>query len=94
MLLGALLGWYIHHYYVTWAQRGREAFIAYQAHRFDQYMATPSPIAMNILSGIVVAVLCCGAYELIAWGVSALLKPLAPAGQAPTTPQLTPGGRT
>ena len=74
-LMGLLLGLYIHHDYVTWSQRGREAFLTYQGHRFDLYMLDPHhSIALTICSIAVVSMFI-GIYELVAAGIAKILGP-------------------
>ena len=91
LLLSALMGLYIHHDYVRWNQRGKEAFLAYHAHRFDRDVATPRPIGPTILGTTMIVVVFCGAYELLALGFSALARPRMPAaGESP--PQYPHGG--
>ena len=73
-LLGGLFGWNVHHGLVTWNLRGREAFIAYQARRFDMNMATPSPVLFSIIISVLLAVGSCVVYELVAYCLSAAMK--------------------
>jgi hypothetical protein len=42
---GALFGRHMQLDYAKWHQLGREAFLSYQAHRFDQCIATPGAAA-------------------------------------------------
>ena len=70
MLLGILFGWYIHHDLMTWAPRGREAFITYQMRRFDMNMATPRPVFYSVIVTALLAVGFCALYELIAFWLS------------------------
>jgi len=81
-LLGALFGWGIHHNLITWNVRGREAFIAYEARRFDVNMATPSPVFSNVIVSVLLALGLCVVYELIAYCLSAALKGFAPEKRA------------
>ncbi len=74
VLLGILLGCYIHHDYVTWGRRGRDAFLAHETHRFELSMAEPGPIGVTVLGATIVVLSFLGAYELIALGVSAALS--------------------
>jgi len=63
LAMGAMLGGYRHHDYVKWGQRGREAFLAHQAHRFDLYMAAPHPSIVTVLGSMVVIVGALAIYE-------------------------------
>lgn len=74
LLLGSLLGWYIHHDYVTSSLRGRDAFIAYQMRRFDMYMASPRPIVHNLVVIALLALGTCVLYELLVAGLSSILN--------------------
>jgi hypothetical protein len=73
-ILGVMFGWYIHHDYTRWSQLGREAFIAHDVHRFDQYMAVPRPIGLTMFGAVVVAIGLFGLYELIAFVLSKILR--------------------
>ena len=73
-LLGALFGWYVHHGYVTWNLRGRDAFIAYEMRRFDSYMAIPGPVLVNVISMALVATGSWVVYEVIAYCLEAAMK--------------------
>jgi hypothetical protein len=78
VLLGILFGSYMHHDYVTWGQRGREAFASHQMHRFDLHMATPQAAIFPVLGATFVAVGLFGIYEAIALGLSTALKAVVP----------------
>jgi hypothetical protein len=73
-LLGALFGWYIHHDYVTWKLRGRDAFIAYQARRFDSSMAAPGPVLGIVIGMALFAIGSWVVYEVIALCLAAAVK--------------------
>jgi len=74
VVFGTLLGSYIHYDYVKWGQRGRDAFLAYQLHRFDKYMDPPHPAILSIISSIVLVVIVLAVYETSASILSRLLK--------------------
>ena len=74
MLLGILFGWYIHHDYVTWSLRGRDAFIAHQMRRFDMYFASPRPIAHSLVVTALFALGVCVLYEMLVAGLSSILN--------------------
>jgi hypothetical protein len=78
VLLGGLFGWYIHHSQVTWSVRGREAFIAYQAHRFDLIYANPSPASSSVVSTALLIIGACLLYELVAYCLSAMMSNRTP----------------
>lgn len=65
MLLGVLSGYYVHYDFLRWNQRGREAFLVYQGHRFDQSIAVVRPTAITLISITVVIVIVFGIYELL-----------------------------
>lgn len=73
LLLGGLFGWYVHHDYVSWSLRGRDAFVAYQLRRFDLYMASPRPFAFNLIGMALLALVVCVVYESLVAGISAIL---------------------
>jgi hypothetical protein len=68
--IGVLGGWFIHIDYERWHRLGREAFLSYQARRFDLYMADPQ---LKIVSLFVFAVLTLGLfafYEVVSYAVA------------------------
>jgi hypothetical protein len=73
-LVGILGGLYIQSNYAMWGRVGRDAFIAYEMSRFDRYMATVPPIAHTLFGATLLAVGFAVIYELIALGMSAILK--------------------
>jgi hypothetical protein len=77
-LLGALFGWFVHHDYVTWKLRGRDAFIAYQARRFDSSMASPGPVLGIVIGMALFAIGSWVVYEVIALGLAAAMKGIGP----------------
>jgi hypothetical protein len=52
---GALFGQFVQSDHEKWHRLGREAFLSYQAHRFDLYMANPSTGTKYFVVGIVFA---------------------------------------
>ncbi len=88
-IMGIALGGLLHHEYTKWHERGREAFLAFHAHRFDHYFSGEHSIVGSLLAGCVLMGLVLGLYELIArlcrW---ALLETTSRPSdvQKPTTP--------
>jgi hypothetical protein len=80
--MAILFGMYIHHDYTSWHMRGKDAFLAHQAHRFDTYMSTPAPVPLTTFHALVGAVIAFGLYELIA----AALGKMLPSPESPTLP--------
>src|SRR5271165_3230961 len=76
--LGLLFGLYIHHDHVRWGRLGREAFLAHQNQRFDRFMAGAPSATGSILGGVIVVLALLGAYELISFGLSKIVKPTPP----------------
>jgi hypothetical protein len=72
-LLGIFGGFLIHHDEVKWGARGRDAFIAYEMHRFERTMAVPLPLPAAVCGATVLVAGVLGIYEVIALGISALL---------------------
>ena len=62
-LMGILLAAYIYHDEVRWMERGREAFLEYQGHRFDRIMHPH--LAGLMIDGIVAMIVFIGLYELV-----------------------------
>jgi hypothetical protein len=81
VILGVTFGWYTHHEYVRWNLLGREAFIAHEVQRFEQYMAVPRPMGFTIFGGVVVAIGLFGIYELLVLLLSKALKDTSSAGE-------------
>ena len=65
VLLGVLFGYYVHYDFLRWNQRGKDAFLAYQGHRFDQSMAAPHPTAITVIGMAIVIVFGFAIYELV-----------------------------
>jgi len=83
VLMGLLYGLYIHRDIDTWSHRGREAFLAYQGHRFDRDMLVPRHSIAGVVGAVIFVCLFILIYELIAAGVAKLVehgeeKPLGP----------------
>ena len=78
LLLGILLGCYVHWDYTRWNRRGRDAFLAHEANRFEISMADPKPFAVTMFVSGLVAFGFLGVYELIALGVSSAVKSVKP----------------
>jgi hypothetical protein len=74
VLVCILSGYWIHFDYVRWHQRGRDAYLAYQSHRFDQSMASPHPALVTIVGVFMVIGAFLAIYELIAAGASRLIR--------------------
>jgi hypothetical protein len=74
ILLGGLFGWYIHHDEASWGLRSRDAFLAYQTHRFDMYVVSPRPVAYNLIVMALLALGVCVVYELVVSGLSAIVN--------------------
>lgn len=74
------------HGYMTWNERGRDAFATYQMHRFDEYMATPRPFILTILNALIGCIFIFGLYELIAAFFSRVFPSTGTASQASIPP--------
>ena len=53
VVMGSIAGWYNHHIYVTWNQRGKDAFISHELQRFDMHMAHPHSLMFTATSAII-----------------------------------------
>lgn len=73
-VLGIVVGSMIHRDYATWGTRGREAFLAYQAHRFDTYMVAPLRGSAGIVGGLLLVLVFCAVYEAIVAVLSAITR--------------------
>ncbi len=80
-VLGLAFGCYVHHGYVQWNQRGREAFSVYEMHRFDYYMSAPRPMGRTIFRAAIALAGLLAVYESIALGLSVILQSAIPDGR-------------
>jgi hypothetical protein len=71
-LVGVLNSWFVAHDYAKWRALGREAFLTFQSHRFDDYIAAPSS-GTSLITGIL-AVAAIAAYEGLVALVTTLLS--------------------
>ena len=74
LLLGGLFGWHMHRDYVAWGLRGREAFIAYELHRFDDFVVNPRPVMYHVVAMVLLAFGVFAVYEAIAYGLATVAK--------------------
>jgi hypothetical protein len=65
-VLGALFGQYIQADHEKWHRLGRDAFLSFQGHRFDIYMANPGTGLKYLIGGSLTAVGLCALYEVVA----------------------------
>lgn len=63
---------YIGHDYAKWGRLGREAFLTYEAVRFDRYMAPGHPSSVPIFATLAICVFVAVLYE----GLAALFSRL------------------
>jgi hypothetical protein len=82
-VMGILVGLYRYHDYVTWNQRGKDAFITNQLQRFDRYMAHPHSLLFTLVSTAFAYALILGIYELIA-GLIEKIMPLPASSPVPS----------
>jgi len=64
---GVLLGQYVQRDYEKWHAQGRDAFLSYQGHRFDTYMAHPGVGVFHIAAATFVIVGLVALYEMAAF---------------------------
>ena len=74
VVLGMLFGTYIHHDYAKWAQRGCEAFLAYQTHRFELHMQNPRPAMVTVVGATLVIAGFLAIYEILALALGRVLQ--------------------
>ena len=67
---GALFGQYFHHGYEKWHQLGRDAFLTYEAQRFDTSMAVVSSGAPIIIVCIIFGLGLATLYEALAFSIA------------------------
>jgi hypothetical protein len=83
--LGVLFGQYVQHDYEKWHALGRGAFLSYQGHRFDTYMAHPGAGAFRIVVATILAVGLVAFYEMAAFFVEKSWLSMS-RGKTSTTP--------
>jgi hypothetical protein len=64
---------YMHHDYAKWGDLGRDAFMNYQARRFDNYMAAGHPRSLTYFGTLAVVTLTALVYEMVAAAFSKIL---------------------
>jgi hypothetical protein len=75
LFLGTIGGVLLHFREVKLAMGGRDAFMAYQSHRWDKYIAnSTTSVAMHVIGCIVLCFAAIAVYELIAAGVCLLFR--------------------
>jgi hypothetical protein len=67
IVAGTFFGQRINADYAKWHALGREAFLAYQGHRFDQYMAHPAPGGLHLAATLLLLVVFAALYEVAAF---------------------------
>ena len=70
VIFAVVIGSYMHHDYMKWNRLGRDAFLAYQDHRFDTSMAHPHSAMIPIASSVIVLVAAWVFYELLVLAIS------------------------
>ena len=84
VVLGMLSAWWVHFDYVTWARRGREAFLAHEAMRFDTYMASQRPLVFTVVGALMAVSFFLGVYEVLVFLFSKVLEPRPGATRIPS----------
>ncbi|HEU5234437.1 MAG TPA: hypothetical protein VFU50_16375 [Terriglobales bacterium] len=72
LVMGLIFGWYNHHEYLRWNQRGRDAFISHEQQRFNSFMVHPHSVMFTIANAIVGSAVVFVFYELIVIALSRL----------------------
>jgi hypothetical protein len=72
--LGLLFAAYIAHSYAKWGRLGREAFLTYQAGRFDRFMAPGHPLSVSVFGMLGITIFAAALYE----GLATLFSKIAP----------------
>ena len=81
-LLGSVLGVGVRLDYQRMRTGGREAFLAWQAHRFDAFISRQHSLPGDVLFAVVFVGVIVGAYEFVAWLFSLVLRPAKKNGAA------------
>jgi len=77
LILGMALALGRHQLTERYRAEGREAFVAEQSQRWDQFYSHPHHLAIGIVVGISATVFVFGVYELLVAAASRLLKGLS-----------------
>ena len=77
VLLGVLVAAYMNHDYQKWRRAGRDQFLANQGQRFDRTIAQARPFGAMAVGAIIGLGFLVGIYELVVFGLSAVLKSTA-----------------
>ena len=64
-LMGVALGGLLHHDYTRWHERGREAFLAFHAQRFDRYFSGEHSMVGSVFAGCLLMAILLGLYEVV-----------------------------
>jgi hypothetical protein len=74
LLLSILFGYYIHRDERETRQLGREHHLAQEAQKFDKLVSDPTPLPAMIFGGVLVLGFFVLVYEVVALGISVVLK--------------------
>jgi hypothetical protein len=81
VLLGVFFGAYMNHDYQKWRRSGRDQFLAHEAQRFDRMISPVRPFGVVATGAVIGVGFLVGLYELVVFGLSAVLKSTAPPQQ-------------
>jgi hypothetical protein len=74
LILGLLMGLSFYHRQTQYQAMGRDEYLKKQGVRFDRVYADPPPIAVAVVTCVVMTGCFIGVYELVAFGFSKLFK--------------------
>ncbi|HKV63342.1 MAG TPA: hypothetical protein VJO16_15630 [Candidatus Acidoferrum sp.] len=81
VLLGVFFSAYMNHDYQKWRSLGRGQFLAHEAERFDRTISAARPFGVMATGAVIGVGFLVGIYELVVFGLSAVLKSTAPPQQ-------------
>jgi len=81
VVLGVLFAAYMNHDNQKWRRAGRDQFLAHEAERFDRMISPARPFGVMATGAVIGLGFLVGFYELVVFGLSAVLKSTAPSQQ-------------
>jgi len=74
IFMGLMFGLYRHFDQAKWLERGRDAFLLEQSHRFDKIIQYHS-VGFMMIACVILAAMVFGLYELLAAAITKMLPP-------------------
>jgi hypothetical protein len=78
LISGVLLAIYINHDYSKWGRLGRDAFLTFEAGRFDRYMGPNHRISGTVIGSLVITAIAIFCYEFMSAAFAKFLPAIKP----------------